>query len=70
MAIQQHCAVVRIIQTGNQVDQGGFSRPGFSHNSQHFSRVDMEINVFEHRFIRLIAEADVLKFHLAADIQL
>ncbi len=60
-AINQNGSGKRIQKTQQQINQGGFPRTAWSHNSQRFSLLNLEIDIHQMKSFFLVAETDVFK---------
>lgn len=68
MAVEADASGVGIVKTHEEIDDGGFSRPGRAHDGHQISRLGPQVQIVDHGFIRQIAEPDMRHFHLASDI--
>ena len=61
LAINQDMAALNIVQAQDQLHQGGFSRTRWPDETDALLRLDVDIEVFEHR-PRGVGEGDVVEF--------
>ena len=68
-AVNKHAAFGRVVETGDEVDEGGFACAGFAENAEFGTCQNMEVDVFEHGGVRFVGEgeADMLEVDAACD---
>ena len=69
-AIDANGAMVDIIQAHDQVDQRGFADAGMTDNTNHLAGFDVEVDVFQDRFIRFVTKSHIVKGDAAMDLEL
>ena len=55
---------VDLVEPGDEVDDGGLSCPGGTHEGDFLAGLGVEAHISQHRFLRHVAEADVLEPHI------
>ena len=68
-AVNQHAAFSRVVETGDEVDEGGFACARFAENAEFGTCRNMEIHIFKHGSVRFVGEgeADMLEVDAAGD---
>ena len=67
MPVNSYLAAVHVVEPHQKLHDGRLSGPGRADNGYHFARSDVQTEVMDDRFIREIAETDVLKAHSSVD---
>ena len=57
-AVNKHAAFSRVVETGDEVDEGGFACARFAENAEFGTCRNMEIHIFKHGGVRFVGEGE------------
>jgi hypothetical protein len=66
VAVEQHAAVLGVVEAREQARDGALARAGRADERQGLARRDVQVEPVEHRVVALVAEADGLEANVAA----